>query len=92
MHNVTGFPAGVATISRVREEEAIGRKKTFDLLTRTASKIEARSAGLPLAVQIAARPWNEHKIIAIIDKIHKDIEVKDLQRLYLAGIANCGTN
>jgi fatty acid amide hydrolase len=75
LHNVTGFPAGVATISKVRKNEAIGRKRTADLLIRTASKIEERSSGLPLAVQIAARPWNEQIIIALIDLLHKNIHV-----------------
>jgi fatty acid amide hydrolase len=69
-YNVTGFPAGVATVSTVKQEEAIGRKVTADLLVKAASKIEANSAGLPLGVQIAARPWNEHIVIALIDKLH----------------------
>ncbi len=70
-HNVTGFPSGVATVSKVKPEEAIGRKTTADLSIKTAAKIEASAAGLPLAVQIAARPWQEHIVIALIDKLHK---------------------
>lgn len=70
-HNVTGFPAGVATVSKVRKEEAIGRKTTADLAIKTASKIEAHSANLPLGVQIAARPWNEHIVIALIEQLHR---------------------
>jgi Asp-tRNA(Asn)/Glu-tRNA(Gln) amidotransferase A subunit family amidase len=75
LHNVTGFPAGVATLSKVRDEEAIGRKKTADLLIKTASKIEAHSGGLPLAVQIAAAPWNEHIVIALINLLHKKVNI-----------------
>ncbi len=71
VHNVTGFPAGVATITKVQRDEAIGRKATVDLLQKTASKIEAASQGLPLAVQIAARPWNEQIVIALINLLHK---------------------
>ncbi len=73
LHNVTGFPAGVATISKVRPHEAMGRKRTADLLVKTASKIEANSSGLPLGVQIAARPWNEHIVLALIDLLHKKL-------------------
>ena len=69
-YNVTGFPAGVATVSHVKQEEAVGRKVTADIAIKTASTIEASSAGLPLGVQIAARPWNEHIVIALIDKLH----------------------
>jgi len=72
-HNLTGFPAGVATVSKVRPEEAVGRKTTADLAVKTASKIEASAAGLPLGVQIAARPWNEHIVIALIDKLHRKV-------------------
>ena len=70
-HNVTGFPSGVATISKVKPEEAVGRKTTSDGLVKTASRIEASSAGLPLSVQIAARPWNEHIVLAIINQLHE---------------------
>ncbi len=72
-YNVTGFPAGVATVSKVLPEEAIGRKTTADQLVKTASKIEASAAGLPLAVEIAARPWNEHIVLALINKLHRKI-------------------
>lgn len=72
-YNVTGFPAGVATVSKVKRQEAVGRKMTADLAVRTASKIETNSAGLPLGVQIAARPWNEHIVIALIDKLHRNV-------------------
>lgn len=72
-YNVTGFPAGVATVSKVKPEEARGRKTTADLSIKTASKIEASSAGLPLAVQIAARHWDEHIVIALINLLHRRI-------------------
>lgn len=72
-HNVTGFPAGVATVSKVEPEEAIGRKTTTDLSIKTAAKIEASSSGLPLGIQIAARHWDEHIVIALIDKLHKQV-------------------
>jgi len=70
LNNVTGFPAGVATVSTIKPEEAVGRKKTIDLLIKTASKVEASSAGLPIGIQIAARPWKEDIVLAIIDKLH----------------------
>ncbi len=70
LNNVTGFPAGVATVSTIKAEEVVGRKKTADLLIKTASKVEASSAGLPIGIQIAARPWNEHIVLALIDKLH----------------------
>lgn len=77
-HNVTGFPAGVATVSTVRPEEAVGRKTTLDQRTRAAARTEAAAAGLPLAVQIAARPWREDVVLALIGALHRpEIRAKD---------------
>ncbi len=66
MYNVLGFPAGVVTTSKVKPEEAVPRKKTLDIAVRTAAKIEASSSGLPLAIQIAAKPWQEHIVFALM--------------------------
>ncbi|MGC3944763.1 MAG: amidase family protein [Chryseolinea sp.] len=70
-YNVTGFPAGVATVSKVKKEEAVGRKVYADVLTKAASKIEESSIGLPLGVQIAGRLWEEDVVIALIEKLHR---------------------
>jgi fatty acid amide hydrolase len=75
-YNVTGFPAGVATVSKVRKDEAVGRKATVDMAMKTASKIESSSVGLPIGVQIAARPWEEHVVIALIEKLHSKENTK----------------
>lgn len=72
-HNLTGFPAGVATVGEIQPEEAVPRPKSADLMVRTAARIEACSAGLPLAVQVAARPWEEHKVLALIRLLHRQI-------------------
>lgn len=70
LNNLTGFPAGVATVSKVKPEEAVGRKTTADLSLKAAAKIEASAADLPLSVQIAARPWNEHIVLALMNQLH----------------------
>ena len=73
LYNVLGFPAGVARISEVKQEEAIGRKLSFDAAEYTATKTQVLSAGLPLSVQIAARPWREDVVLALIEKLHKQL-------------------
>jgi fatty acid amide hydrolase len=73
LYNVLGFPAGVARISEVGKEEAVGRRAGFDLQERTAAKTESLSAGLPVAVQIAARPWREEIVLALIERLHNKI-------------------
>lgn len=69
-HNITGFPAGVANVSKVRREEAVGRIVNSDLSIKTASRIEASAEGLPLGIQIAARPWDDHLVISVINFLH----------------------
>jgi fatty acid amide hydrolase len=70
LYNVLGFPAGIARISEVRKEEAVGRRAGVDLRERTAAKTESMAEGLPLAVQIAARPWREDIVLALIESLH----------------------
>ena len=72
-HNLTGFPAGVATLRAIRPYEAIARPLAADLSVRTAARTEAASAALPLAVQVAGRPWEEHKVLALIRLLHRQI-------------------
>lgn len=74
LYNVLGFPAGVARVSEVQKSEAIGRKAGLDLRDRTAAKTEKMSAGLPLAVQIAAKPWREDVVLSLIKCLHKKTE------------------
>ena len=71
-NNVMGFPAGIATISKVKEAEDIPRK-SFDIVMRTAAKNEKASAGLPLSIQIFARHWEDHIVIALINQLHQRV-------------------
>jgi len=73
MYNVLGYPAGIVTTSKVRKEEAVPRKKTLDITLRTAAKIESSSSGLPLAIQIAARPWQEHIVFALMKAVENKV-------------------
>jgi fatty acid amide hydrolase len=70
LYNVLGFPAGVARISEVKREEAVARKFSFDVQEYTASKTQLLTAGLPLSAQIAARPWREDIVLALIERLH----------------------
>lgn len=70
LHNVSGFPAGVARVGKVQENEAVARKTSLDLVERSTAKTEPLTAGLPLSVQIAAKPWREDIVIALIEKLH----------------------
>jgi fatty acid amide hydrolase len=61
---VIGFPAGVVPVTRVRPGEESDRPATRDAVERTARESERGSAGLPIAVQVIARPWRDHVALA----------------------------
>lgn len=73
LYNVLGFPSGVARVSTVGTDEAVGRKAGADLAMRAISKAEEKSAGLPVAVQIAARPWREDIVLKLIGELHRTV-------------------
>lgn len=66
LYNLLGWPAGVVPAGRVQPGEESDRPAGRDLVERAAARVEAGSAGLPLGVQIAARPWREHEALAAL--------------------------
>lgn len=57
--NVLGYPAGVVPVTRVRQGEESDRKGSADVVLRAARTAERGTAGLPVGVQVVARPWRE---------------------------------
>ncbi|HNB50924.1 MAG TPA: amidase family protein, partial [Anaerolineales bacterium] len=66
MFNVLGFPAGVAPITRVRPSEETDRPDSREKSEQAARAVEQGSAGLPIAVQIAAPHWREDVVLAVM--------------------------
>jgi len=66
LYNVLGWPAGVVTMTRVRPEEETATARGKDVSDRTALETEKGSAGLPIAVQVAARPWREDLVLGVM--------------------------
>jgi fatty acid amide hydrolase len=69
LYNVLGYPTGVMPFTRVRAEEEVGRKRSRDRVERGAYETELGSAGLPVGVQIVARPWREHVALAAMSAL-----------------------
>jgi len=69
MYNVLGWPAGVVPVTRVLKSEESDRVASKDPRDRVARKTELGSAGLPIAVQVAARPGNDHVALAVMRAI-----------------------
>jgi len=63
-YNLLGYPAGVVPVTRVRAGEEADRVPSRDVIEKLARECDIGSAGLPVCVQIAARPWQDHLALA----------------------------
>jgi fatty acid amide hydrolase len=70
--NGAQLPAGVVPVTRVREGET-QRAKSRDSLERRAAEVDARSVGLPVGVQVVARPWKDHVALAVMAAIEAGV-------------------
>ena len=72
LYNVLGYPAGVVPVTRVHDDEESPRRRSRDKVERAARMAEQGSAGLPVGVQVVARPWREHVALAAMRAIEED--------------------
>jgi len=71
LYNVLGYPTGVVPLTLVRMEEEQPRPKSRDATDRAARNAELNSGGLPIGVQVVARPWREHVALAAMRAIEQ---------------------
>ncbi len=69
--NLLGYPAGVVPWTRVRNDEESTRPESRDRVENAARRIELGSAGLPVGVQVVARPWREHEALTVMAAIEQ---------------------
>lgn len=69
--NLFGLPAGTVSVTCVRPGEESDRAASLQLVERAAHRVEKRSAGLPVGVQIAAKPWREDIVLALMQAIEQ---------------------
>ncbi|MEY2952704.1 MAG: hypothetical protein RLZZ401_791 [Pseudomonadota bacterium] len=69
LYNLLGYPAGVVPVTRVRADETPGLPESGDRIRQLARQVATGSAGLPLGVQVVARPWCEHEALAVMQVI-----------------------
>ena len=62
------FPAGVVPVTRVRQEEQV-RQVRSDRVEKACAAVELGSAGLPVGVQVVARPWREDVALAVMQTL-----------------------
>ncbi len=89
--NVLGVPAGVVPITRVRADEESRRESSRDVVERAAAKTEAHSAGLPVGVQVAGRPWREDVVLAVMSALETHFQFQpDFPRTPIEQVAGSG--
>lgn len=64
LYNILGWPAGIVPVTRVRPGEEVSLTPSKDRVLNTAYNCQVESAGLPVGVQVVARPWQEHQALA----------------------------
>jgi fatty acid amide hydrolase len=69
LYNVLGWPAGVVPVTHVRADEESDRPDSRDKMDQAARATERGSAGLPIGVQVAARPWREDLVLGVMAAI-----------------------
>ncbi len=67
--NLLGVPAGVVPVTRVRADEETDRRVGRDTVDKVAQSVELGSAGLPVGVQVAAAPWREDVVLAVMSAL-----------------------
>ncbi|MGO8950217.1 MAG: amidase [Ktedonobacterales bacterium] len=73
LYNVLGYPTGIVPVTRVQPDEESRRKRSRDSMERAARMAELGSAGLPIGVQVVARPWREHVALAAMRAIQESV-------------------
>lgn len=76
LYNVLGYPAGVVPVTRVRPGEDTPRRRSLDTMNRAAQKADQGSAGLPIGVQVVARPWRDHVALAAMRTIEESARLQ----------------
>lgn len=74
LYNYLGLPAGVISTTAVRPEEEAGAAGVVgkDRMAQAAAKANVRSAGLPVGVQVAGRPWREDLVLTVMECLERE--------------------
>lgn len=64
LYNVLGLPAGVVPWTRVAPDEGAPPLPGESDFVRRFREVVSGSAGLPMGVQVVARPWRDHEALA----------------------------
>lgn len=72
IYNLVQFPAGVVPVTRVRADDP-ERPAPKDKFDHRALEIDRQSVGLPVGVQVIARPFHDETVIAVMAAIERGV-------------------
>ena len=70
LYNLVQFPAGVVPVTRVRADDP-ERETPRDRFERRAVEVDREAVGLPVGVQVIARPWHDETVLAVMAAIER---------------------
>jgi fatty acid amide hydrolase len=77
LYNFLGWPAGVVPVTRVRAGEESDRPPSGDIVERSAREVERGSAGLPVGVQVAARPMADELVLSVMMSLEGAMKTRE---------------
>jgi fatty acid amide hydrolase len=72
-----GFPAGVVPVTRVRTDETTNYEGGNDRIAKKAAAILSGSAGMPVGVQVVAKPFCEEALLTVMAGIESGVQSND---------------
>jgi fatty acid amide hydrolase len=73
LYNLLAWPAGVVPVTRVRAGETSARPVGGDGIDKAARRVDTNSTGLPIGVQVAARPQRDDLVVAVMAAIEEGL-------------------
>ena len=71
------FPAGVVPVTRVRSDETSSYDGGEDRIAKKVRSIMEGSAGLPVGVQVVAKPFHEQALLTVMSAIESRVKTNE---------------
>ena len=71
------FPAGIIPVTKVQVDETIGYEGGNDRIAKKAAAILSGSEGLPVGVQVVAKPFCEETMLSVMEAIESRVQRLD---------------
>lgn len=75
-YNLLNFPAGTLPVTFIQDAETVrgvgsAAPAPTDRVERIAAAVDLNSGGLPVSVQVVARPWQESRVLAVMGALER---------------------